>query len=113
MMSWYMQPAIARPAPTAMDAIVLGSLALNMYSSIMSRFLSPSTAFPMEENSAAMASLSGMMPPDEIEIEIRNATTDMNRPNRTISLKRLFFSSISDSSGFSRSDFIPLYPFLS
>jgi len=66
--------------------------------------------FAMDENSAETASLSGITPPDDIEIDIRKAITDMNAPNRTISLNLFFFSSISDTSGSSRSDFRPLYP---
>ena len=83
-----------------------------MYNSIISRFLSPLIDLPIDENKATTASLNGITPPDDIDIEIRNAMIDMNNPKNTISLNLFFFSSISDSSGLlSISDLNPLYPF--
>ena len=67
----------------------------------------------MEENSAETASDTGITPPDDIEMDIRNAITDMINPNITISVNLFFFLAISESSCEPRSSFSPLYPFFS
>ena len=69
-----------------------------MYSSIMFRFLSPLNALPMDENRAETASDTGMTPPDDIEMDIRNAITDMISPNNTIRTNLFFFLVISEPS---------------
>ena len=66
----------------------------------------------MEENNAETASETGITPPDDMEMEMRNAISDMNSPNTTIRRNLFFFLAISDSSCAFRSSFIPLYPFL-
>ena len=78
----------------------------------MFRLVSPFRALPIDENKAPTASLTGITPPEDIEMDIRNAMADISDPKSTISLNLFFFSSISETSGSSRSDFIPLYPFL-
>ena len=61
----------------------------------------------MEENRAETASDTGITPPDDIEMDIRNAITDMISPNITIRVNLFFFLTISESSCELRSSFSP------
>lgn len=69
------------------------------------------SAFPTAENSAAIASLMDITPPDDIDMDIRNAMNAMTIPNTTMTANLLFFLEISLSSsgtGASMSLFRPL-----
>ena len=52
----------------------------------------------MAENRADIASLTGITPPDDIEIDIRNAMNDIRVPNTVMTTNLLFFLEISLSS---------------
>ena len=111
MSAWNMHPAIARPAPTPIAAMVLGRRDWKMYSSVVSRSCPP---FCIADMSEVMASLMGIIPPEEIAIEMRNITTQMNIPTRRMMENLLLLMEISllSSSSGTMSSLIPLYPFL-
>ena len=109
--AWNMHPAMARPAPTPMAAMVLGRRDWKMYSSVVSRSWPP---FCIADTRAEKASVMGMIPPDEMAMEIMNITAQMNMPTRRMIVNLLLLMDISllSSSSATMSSFIPLYPFL-
>ena len=98
-----MQPAIDKPAPTAIAAKALGSLDSKIYSSSSFRF---TPCFPIEETKDEIASLIGITPPAAIEIEMKKAMTAMIIPNTEIITNLFFFKAMSLSSPGSISSFI-------
>ena len=66
-----------------------------MYSSTMFRFSPP---FCIADISAETASLTGMTPPDDIDMDIRKAMTESTTPNAQIILNLRFLTAISLSS---------------
>lgn len=53
----------------------------------------------MEDASEDTASLTVITPPEDIDIDARNTSTDMTAPNATIALKRLFLTATPPESG--------------
>ena len=92
-----------------MAATTLGSLDENTYSSSVVRSSPP---LDMAETSAENASVIGIMPPDDMEIDIRNIANRNTSPAARIILKRRFFTptSLLSSSEGTMLSLIPLNP---